>query len=413
MFAPKIGHDEFEARELLAELLRVVQRRTLRAHTRKPSEAEALDALSRMEAVLRKFGCDAEADDIGAGLKEAQELVRTARMRDPSIEPEQRTVPVRRDEAARLMLYRAMHAFEAQLLAEAGKFTFQNQTIAFGEAAEVWEQLSAADKQPRRNRLKEEAERLKRVAEARHWLFHLTAAKFDIRSTLIDMGVVLHRLRGIKNAANPLTADVRAADGWDWTTALDMLLGMSGDVQLRILLAIGESGMSIPVAPERCLVGRAAVIDKLCAALCEPSARIWLHGMQGVGKDIVAAEIVLSDPIRSHPQLRLQAWLHGSTTAQLRRQLLEVFRTQWPEVLHGAADEMEQVQRVKSWLQSNGPSWLFVIEAEGRLPSARGHDGEHISGRARPKRCRAASRDESAACAPRARLQPRRRATAD
>ena len=161
VFSPRLGTDEFEARELLTELLHVVQRRTLRAHMRMPSEAEVLDALARMEAVLRKFGRAAEAEKIGAGLKEAQELMCVARMQAPDVAPETRTVPVGREEAAKLMLYRGMHAFEELLLAEACEFTFQNQTIAFGEAAGAWDG-------PKKRRLKEEAERLHRVAEARH-----------------------------------------------------------------------------------------------------------------------------------------------------------------------------------------------------------------------------------------------------
>ena len=336
VFSPKIGTDEFEARELLTELLHVVQRRTLRAHRRMPSESEVLDALARMEAVLRKFGRDAEAEQIGAVLKEAQELMCVARMRAPDTAAETRAVPVGREEAAKLMLYRGMHAFEELLLAEAGEFTFQNQTIAFGEAAGAWDG-------PKKRRLKEEAERLRRVAEARHWLFHSTAAKFDISSVLIDMGKVLHRLRGIKDAALPLTADDRVADGWDWAARLGLLIGTNGHLQLRILLAVGKSGMAIPMARERCLVGRAAVISKLCAALCEPKARIWLHGMQSVGKDVVAAKVVLCEPICSDPDLQLQAWLSGSSTEMLQRQLLHVLTTQRPEALLGAANEREQV----------------------------------------------------------------------
>ncbi len=196
-------------------------------------------------------------------------------------------------------------------------------TIAFGEAAGAWDG-------PKKRRLKEEAARLRRVAEARHWLFHSTAAKFDISSVLTDMGKVLHRLRGIKDAALPLTAGDRVADGWDWAARLGLFVATDGHLQLRILLVVGKSGMGIPVAPERCLVGRAAVISKLCAALCEPRARIWLHGMQGVGKDVVAAQVVMCDPICSHTDLQLQAWLSGSSTEMLQRQLLHVLTTQDP-----------------------------------------------------------------------------------
>ncbi len=104
VFSPKLGTDDFEARELLTELLHVVQRRPLRAHRRMPSEAEVLDALARMEAVLQKFGRTAEAEKIGAVLKEAQELMCVARMRASDVAAETRAVPVGREEATKLML---------------------------------------------------------------------------------------------------------------------------------------------------------------------------------------------------------------------------------------------------------------------------------------------------------------------
>ena len=48
MFAPLIGCDEFEARGLLKDLIQTLQRRTLRAHRRMPTEAEVLDAPSNL-----------------------------------------------------------------------------------------------------------------------------------------------------------------------------------------------------------------------------------------------------------------------------------------------------------------------------------------------------------------------------
>ena len=51
VFAPLLGCDELEARELLTDLILLVERRTLRAHDTKPTEREVLDALATMGTI--------------------------------------------------------------------------------------------------------------------------------------------------------------------------------------------------------------------------------------------------------------------------------------------------------------------------------------------------------------------------
>ena len=217
----------------------------------------------------------------------------------------------------------------------------------------------------RRKRIQDEAARLKQIAEARYWLFHSTAAVIDIRSVLVVMGSVLNRLQSIQDVAQPLTASDELAAGWHWVDEFDGLVGdmdtSTGMMQLRISLAISGTGMSIPMTSEQRLVGRTSLIEGICKSLCEPGAKLLVHGLQGVGKDVIAAEVVLRDEIKALPGCTLQYWLQGSTDQQLRRQLVQLFSTHEADVIQGAADEEARIEQIKEWLKAND-SWLFVIE---------------------------------------------------
>ena len=304
-FARPIGWDELGARALINELVQTVQRRTDRAHEKTPTVAEVLDALSKMLGILRQCKLDSAAAHVQEILEEAQTLAREARRHETI----QKAFAVSSAEGEKLELYRAMCDFEVRLRLEAGKFDFQCGTITFGGPSVVW----AAD---RTGRIKAEAERLKRIAEARHWLFHSTSAQVEIRSVLVDMEIVLHRFRGLQHQSQPLTEDSQKVLGWGWTDELDSLrctLDDGGNVHFDILMEIDGGGMSIPMSPDKWLVGRDDMIDQLCHALCQPDTQILLHGIQGVGKDMVAASVVQQDEIRGHAELQLQAWLQGST----------------------------------------------------------------------------------------------------
>ena len=62
-------------------------------------------------------------------------------------------------------------------------------------------------------------------------MFRSTAAVFDIRSVLVDMGELLHRLRGIQDEAQTLTTDQQLATGWHWVAELDGLMGTGISIQ--------------------------------------------------------------------------------------------------------------------------------------------------------------------------------------
>ena len=117
VFAKHGNFDEFEARELLKDLIQTVQHRTIRAHSHDfkqlMSEADCLAALATMEKILRRFELSEPADKVQGILREAQELVKLARAAGKEARTVVQKVPS--DEAAMLMLYGAMHSFEERL----------------------------------------------------------------------------------------------------------------------------------------------------------------------------------------------------------------------------------------------------------------------------------------------------------
>ena len=121
--------------------------------------------------------------------------------------------------------------------------------------------------------------------------------------------------------------------------------------------------MSIPQPRARELVGRSSIIEQATEALLgRAGSRVLIHGLPGVGKDVIAAGVVRSEDIAERTDLRLQAWLQGSTDSGLRTQLVEQFETHWPVVVQSAADQSEKLGRIRSWLSTNPESWLFVVE---------------------------------------------------
>eukprot|EP00658_Telonema_sp_P-2_P004464 TRINITY_DN11663_c0_g1_i6.p1 TRINITY_DN11663_c0_g1~~TRINITY_DN11663_c0_g1_i6.p1 ORF type:complete len:526 (+),score=93.18 TRINITY_DN11663_c0_g1_i6:910-2487(+) len=121
--------------------------------------------------------------------------------------------------------------------------------------------------------------------------------------------------------------------------------------------------MSIPIARTRILVGRDAHIAQATAALVAGAwSRVLLHGLPGVGKDVVAAAVVRSETVRMCEGLELQAWLQGSTDEGLRRQLVQLFGTHRREVVAGLeTDQLAALQAIRKWLQESSV-WMFVIE---------------------------------------------------
>jgi hypothetical protein len=75
--------DDFQAKEFLTAILRVVDARNGRAHQQSQFiESDALTAMSQMIRVLRLCRSDAEADKVNMILEEAKVLVDTARASD-------------------------------------------------------------------------------------------------------------------------------------------------------------------------------------------------------------------------------------------------------------------------------------------------------------------------------------------
>ena len=122
--------------------------------------------------------------------------------------------------------------------------------------------------------------------------------------------------------------------------------------------------MSIPKSREQYLVGRDAEIKTAVdAALAGDHARVLIHGLPGVGKDVVAVEAVLDCKIKLNPQLTVQAWLQGSTEEIFLRQLVRLFATQHPKVVRGLeSTQLAALLKIREWLAANPSCWLFVIE---------------------------------------------------
>jgi hypothetical protein len=134
-------------------------------------------------------------------------------------------------------------------------------------------------------------------------------------------------------------------------------------VDVAVELQITGRHMSIPHPRARELVGRGALIKQATDALLgRAGSRVLIHGLPGVGKDVIAAGVVRSEAVAEHADLRLQAWLQGSTDSGLRAQLLDLFETHWPLVVKGAAKQADKLGMIRSWLNSHPEAWLFVVE---------------------------------------------------
>lgn len=345
-------------------LRRVSVARTLRAHGTMPTESEALAFLSNVAVILDLCGYPKAALAVRTSLKEAQELKGAAY----GAEGEERHVEVSAEDQEALLMYRAIHDFERRLEEEAGSFVYKDGTFAFGERVNSW-------KPEDQERVKEQKEDFSVVAAARHWLFHHTARRPE-GEVLTKMGTILQALRGI--AARNSSESVDGTDApppddsspphsppvwaWTWPTR-------QPPRTIKVLLELSAGGMSIPVPLETCLVGRAETIEQVKACLSKEPARVLLHGLPGMGKDVVAAEVVRSNELASM-RLQLQAWLQGSTDAMLHRQLVDLFETQMPEVLAGEVDgEDEHLAAIRSWLETHD-GWFLVVEDAGWASSA-------------------------------------------
>jgi hypothetical protein len=237
-------------------------------------------------------------------------------------------------------------------------YTFKNGTINFGPWVDGWEP-------DRRDRVTSVKPTLKRIAAARHWLFHNTGAPIDVTAVLVDMAHVLYLLERIADPTSTLNVVGRGnLAGWAWETML------AKDTGVVVTLSISDHGMRIHTRKESCLVGREREIAEAVAQICRPGARVILHGYPGAGKDTIAREVVFSPEVRDQLGLKLQGWLQASTDAIFRAQLVQFFTRNRHEVLLGipATEQDQQLAAIKAWLShpDHRDEWFFVVEDASR-----------------------------------------------
>lgn len=148
------------------------------------------------------------------------------------------------------------------------------------------------------------------ITAARHWYFHHT----DDDIVFADVVVAMHRViamvrseRGDSDKAStcpkcvlrhttPLPSPTLLhpcsppADPFPKTGA-----GANDHVAMHVTLRPLSMGMAIPTACLRTVVGRAEAVGRIVDCLAGESAaapRVLIHGIPGVGKDVVAAEVV-------------------------------------------------------------------------------------------------------------------------
>ena len=367
VFMPRLGCQLHRAKELLIGVLHATESRNRRAHSEMmehtmPSEAEAVDAMQQMGDVLAQCGCTDGAAEMTELLTSAQELVERARKADQESTAAlpTETVSVSCNESATLVRRRALFAFESRLQATAGEFHFVNGSISFGDKQDgtvvnTWN--GEGRKRIQDSKIKN---MLKRVAAARHSLFHVTSHGAELADDVADVGVVLHRLDGIKDGV-PTTVGCSAPADWSWECWAPP--AKTKDVNLTITLKVTGQRMSIPKGREQCLVGRDDEVKKVVgAALAGDRSRALIHGPPGVGEDVTAVEAVLDDAVKLNLELTTQAWLQGSTDEMFRRQLVRLFATQRPNVVRGSGDQAATLAKIKEWLAANPSCWLFVVE---------------------------------------------------
>ena len=378
IFAPAIGSGrfDFEAKELLERLQQVSYGRTLRAHLQQPKEIEVLTALGTMRGVLTLCGLDKGAAKLSAVLAKAQDLYEQAEVTvhgggggsgaTPAggVTHVDKALPIHR--FCLLVLYVAVCDFEARLRQLVGEFSFQGGSIAILAArggagwSDAW-----------RQRVRELKPRFRVIGKARNALFHNnedTLQDMDMALLLTDMGAVLQGLQGApKQNIGGSTAPPPMAPNASWIHPATFQQGLNsvtpdGKVPVRILLTLSTGGMSIPIPPDGNFVGRQRELAEIEQAVLQSGARVLVHGGPGIGKDLTVAEALRRPCIQNLSGVTMQAWLHGSTDAALRRGLIECFQVQRRQVLSGlGADPKACLQAIQRWLHAHG-GWLFIVE---------------------------------------------------
>ena len=204
---------------------------------------------------------------------------------------------------------------------------------------------------------------LKAVAAARNALFH--GGGIDVAASLAAMKQVLGLLAGINtHAGDEFKVSAGATVVWPWPEELQRFLAAPVPMaQVRVMLAVTGHRMSVPLSKDQMMVGRDAVVADIAGAVfAAPGARVLVHGIPGIGKDVAATAAVLDARVQNLAGGLPPAWLQASTDGGLRQHLVEHFRTHLPGLLRGAeTDQAEALVRIRRWLEDE-IDWLFVVE---------------------------------------------------
>jgi hypothetical protein len=341
--------DHFHAKELLSGILRVLSMRATRAHRVAMVESDVLGALQQMVSVMRQCQCDLNAvAAVSTLLDEAKALVQQAREGEGEGAVRAGST-LTADEANEQQLYTALTAWElhieptmglvtgdggALVDAHRGRLAYKDGTVVFGSGLEdKWTAVVQSLKP-----------QLLVVAHARHWYFHNLPGACNFA----------HAFAAMQSTATAI-ASAAAAGPLQWRPP--SVAEMAVCTTLR--LETPSVRMSVPVARVDEIVGRESTVERITAALT-PGARVLLHGLPGVGKDTVMAEVAHRPEIQSLGGL--QAWLQASSDVVLQRQLIELFATHRPRVVAGLYnDAPAAIAAIKQWLASHS-EWVFFVE---------------------------------------------------
>jgi tetratricopeptide (TPR) repeat protein len=342
------------AKEFLHRILRVMRLRNNRAHPNDddgtpvvPTESEVIEALRQMDAVMQSC----KVGDVSWLMNYAHLLVQHAsNMKHDS---ETCNGPLlTADEGNAQVLYMALMSWQRHVEVSMDLVTivdlgvtkatgkaglkYVGHTVAFGHTLDPeWHAVIT--------RLKPH---FRIVATARHWYFH-HKDDCDFARTFTAMELTAKLILE--------HAKIDGAAPWRPPTLFDFA------IPTTLRLQTPSTRMSVPIAQVYNVVGRKSTVDQVTAALT-PGARVLIHGLPGVGKDTVMAEVERSAKVRSLGGL--QEWLCASSDMVLRRQLIELFATHRTPVVAGLKNDANgALAAIKRWLATNDDWVLFVEDA--------------------------------------------------
>ena len=366
VFRDAIGYDEydFEAKDLLDRMQRATNLRTLRAHffdegKQMPTEAEVLDALTTMRRILLFCKQDRGAKDLQHVVSNAQDLYRKSASPGP---PACVSVELTETELAAHFVYTGLCMFDTELTLMVGPNHVIDGPYVPTDAS-AWPSV-------RHERFKDRTHELKQIVLVRNNFAHNSEGdesakkkKTNILRILEKMGKVLHYLDGLKERL-PSTKWGGVATGWTHHSAYRALSATTrgGKVKMRVKLVRSPDRMTIPIPADMYFTGREDSVRRVTASLLQKASRVLVHGSSGVGKSTLVSEVIRSSPINSCEDIRLMAWLSGSTDKALRRDLVEVFSSHHREVVHGLESNPDEcLEAIHKWLRTHD-GWLFAVD---------------------------------------------------